>query len=96
MFRKVLGLFKKNILLDERVIKYFDQIGKAIIAGYIITAVPLFFYDVINSNPIQVKATFGFSSAIITIGLGLFFMVLSEVFLIAKGRKEEITQGNVS
>lgn len=88
MFRKVLDLFKKRVIFDERVIKYFDQIGKAIIAGYLIAAAPLFLYDTVNSNPIKINASFGFSSALITLGIGLFFMVLSEVFLIAKGKEE--------
>lgn len=89
MFKMVLALFEKKRIFDVDVIRYFDQIGKAILAGYLICAVPMFFYNMLAQEELELGVYFGFNSAFFTIGLALFFMVLSEVFLVAKNLKEE-------
>lgn len=89
LFRKVLELFSKRRFFDEAVIRNFDQIGKAIIIGYLIGAVPAFLYKLIVNNQLELEFSFSFYSGMGIIGLGLFFMVLSEVFLNAKNMKEE-------
>ncbi|RWX00219.1 DUF2975 domain-containing protein [Flavobacterium cerinum] len=86
LFRKVLQLFSRRIIFDDRIIKNFDQMGKAILTGTFIIIAPLIFYSLIK-KPIEIKL--GFSSILCTLGLGLFFMVLSEVFQMAKKIKEE-------
>lgn len=88
LFRKTLDLFKRRIFFDDRVIKNFDQTGKAIIIAVMIffaTAILLRF----TSNPISLELDFGLNSSLMTAGLGLFFIVLSDVFAMAKRHKED-------
>lgn len=88
LFKKVLALFSKRIIFDNRVIILFNQIGKAILIGYGITfASSVFLW--ISKIEIELKITFGWSNALFIIGIGLFFIVLAEVFQIAKNMKEE-------
>ena len=88
LFRKTLDLFRKRVFFDDRVIKYFDQTGKAILIGVMIffaIAVLLQF----TGNPIEMEISIGLNDTLITAGLGLFFIVLSDVFAMAKKHKED-------
>lgn len=89
LFRKVLDQFSKRRFFDDSVIKNFDQIGKAIIIGYLIGAVPAFLYGLIAERKLELELSFSFHAGLGIIGLGIFFMVLSEVFMNAKMMKEE-------
>lgn len=89
LFRKILGFFEKSILFDNRVITSLDQCGKAILIGYAIGLTAEVFYKLLTEKPISVNVDVGLSESIVTISLGLFFMVLSEVFLRAKKIKDE-------
>lgn len=89
LFKKILGLFEKKRIFHEDVIKLFDQTGKAILIGYAICAVASFFYTTLVENILEIGLDTGIDSSIVTIGLGLFFLVLSDVFLMAKNIKEE-------
>lgn len=89
LFKKTLELFEKKKIFHEDVVKYFDQTGKAILIGYAICAVAVFFYNTLVQNSIELDIAFGFNSSLFIIGLGLFFLVLSDVFLMAKNIKEE-------
>lgn len=90
LFRKTLELFRKRIIFDEKVIKLLDQTGKAILIGYFIILVPvLYLYLMDGTSGLNFEFNFSFNSSFIIIGLGLFFMVLSEVFLIATNMKKE-------
>jgi hypothetical protein len=89
LFRKVLDLFSKRKFFDDAVIKNFDQIGKALIIGAAIATIPAFLYDTINGSGITLDFSFSFDSFLFTVAMGIFFMVLSEVFLAAKNMKEE-------
>lgn len=88
LFRKTLELFKKKIFFDDRVIRNFDQTGKAIII-----AVMIFFAIAVllrfTGDPINLELDFGLNSSLLTAGLGLFFIVLSDVFAMAKKHKED-------
>ena len=88
-FRKVLELFQKKNFFDERVVKHLDQIGKAIIIGLFIAVVPVFFYKVVAEAHMKLEVSLGFDSVFFILGLGLFFMALSDIFLAAKMMKEE-------
>ncbi|WP_294733900.1 DUF2975 domain-containing protein [uncultured Flavobacterium sp.] len=88
LFKKTLVLFQKRIIFDNRVIKNFDQMGKAILIGYFITLVPMIFFS-LTENPVEVKLSFGLNESFLIVGLGLFFIVLSEVFQMGKNLKEE-------
>jgi hypothetical protein len=48
------------------------------------TGLPLLFYKIIHEGNIEIEFGGGFSSFLFTSSLGLFFMVLSDVFKIAK------------
>ena len=89
LFRKILDLFAKRILFDIRTITTLDQAGKAIITGCIIDIVATFIYKVVTSDIIEIKPSIGINSTIVAVCLGLFLMVLSEVFLMAKKLKDE-------
>jgi len=87
LFRKVLGLLQKRRIFDNEVIKLFKQIGQCVVAGVLLSAVPPFIYHLV------VEQTFGFEDTdlgvLINLCMGLFFIVLSEVFKMAKAIKEE-------
>lgn len=89
LFRKVLDLFSKKTLFDERTITSLDQCGKAILIGYFICIGAEFLYKMVVGKEIEISLNFGLNGSIAVISLGLFFMVLSEVFLKAKKIKEE-------
>jgi hypothetical protein len=89
LFRKVLTLFEKKKIFHDDVIKNFDQIGKAIIIGYFVMAVPYMLYVLLTENRVDISVEFGLNESILVLGAGLFFIVLSEVFLVAKNIKEE-------
>ncbi len=84
LFKKVLDLFSKQKFFDDAVITLFDQIGKAILIGYFVAAVPAFLYNLIAESKWMFELGFSFDSGLFIIAMGLFFMVLSEVFLVAK------------
>ncbi|QYJ69176.1 DUF2975 domain-containing protein [Flavobacterium litorale] len=88
LFRKTLDLFRKRIIFDDRVIKNFDQTGKAILIGYSIIAASIVLAW-ITSPSHDITIGIAFNNSLLTIGLGLFFIVLAEVFQTAKGMKEE-------
>lgn len=88
LFRKVLKLFSMRRIFDDEVIKYFNQIGKLIYYGLLLSAVPYNGYLILTQNRHQLDEEQLFN--IIFIGsLGFFFTVLSEVFQMAKNIKEE-------
>lgn len=89
LFKKVLDQFGKNRLFNDDVIKYLSRIGKCIIAGYFIMALPYMIYGSFIDNEITFNVKLSPREAIIVLGAGLFFMVLSEVFSIAKNIKQE-------
>lgn len=88
LFRKTLILFRKRIIFDTAVIRNFDQMGRAILIGYALILVPVIYFALTNS-PIRIEMEFMIHDSLLIPGLGLFFIVLSEVFLMAKGIKED-------
>lgn len=90
LFRKVLVLFSKRQIFEDAVIVLLNKIGKFfLIASLIAVSV-----DFIGKIYIENRFEFGikggfFDSFLFTASLGLFFMVLSEVFANAKNMKEE-------
>lgn len=90
LLRKVLNLFSKRIIFDNIVIHFLNKIGISFLIASLFTSIPLFIYNVTHktNNP-DIEFGGGFSSFLFTASLGLFFMVLSEVFSVAKSMKEE-------
>ena len=90
LLRKVIHHFVKREIFYDPVIAYLNTIGLCLIGATLLQNVSLFFYNLLHRNNIGVEfGVGGFDSFLLSIGLGLFFMVLSEVFKIAKNLKEE-------
>lgn len=89
LFKKTLELFEKKKIFHEDVVKYFDQTGKAILIGYAICVSSIFLYNTLAQGSLELDIEYGFNSSLFIIGLGLFFLVLSDVFLMAKNIKDE-------
>jgi hypothetical protein len=90
LLRKVIVHFIKSEIFNEEVIQLLNKIGKIMIASTLIKGIPLILYKFIFSNNLAETSHINhFDYHFSGIGLGLFFMVLSEVFKIAKDMKEE-------
>ena len=88
LFKRILFLFQKNQVFHDDVIKNLYQTGKAIIIGFLISEVPIYLYNMISESEISFEIVAD-NDWLFTLGLGLFFMVLSDVFGMAKNIKEE-------
>lgn len=90
LLRKVVGYFQRREIFHNEVIHNFNLIGKLIIASSLISNGSLFVFNAVKRNHLGLDLDFGgYDSFILSICLGLFFMVISEVFKIAKNMKEE-------
>jgi len=89
LFKKTLVLFEKKKVFSFDVIKLLDQTGRAIIVGCIVATVSSFIYATLVEGTFEIDFTAGWDSAIFILGLGLFFIVLGDVFGMAKQIKEE-------
>lgn len=87
--RKLLRLFEKRIIFEQATIVLLYQIGRSFTISSLVGGIGLFVYNSFNHGGGDIDFTSGFSSFLFTLSLGLFFMVLSEVFTIAKNMKEE-------
>jgi hypothetical protein len=86
LFRKLLRLFQLKIIFDKTTIFYLNRIGRLFIISGLLSEIPAFFFKLAER---EIKIEIGSDSLLYLISLGLFFMVLSEVFKIAKTMKEE-------
>lgn len=86
LFRKTLRLFQKARIFDIEVIKNFNTIGIILMISALGSGIPAFILKFINR---KIGFEIGLNPFVILFSLGLFFMVLSEVFTIAKKQKEE-------
>ncbi|MEL1244708.1 DUF2975 domain-containing protein [Flavobacterium sp. DGU11] len=86
LFKSVLGHFEKKQIFHEKVITLLDQTGKAILIGFFIKIGSEFLYNTIILGRFNINFN---SDTLFVLILGLFFMVLSEVFQMAKDIKEE-------
>lgn len=90
LLRKIVTYFQKRDIFNADVIRYFGLIGKLIIASALISNIALFIFNAVKRNHLGLSLDFGgYDSFILSICLGLFFMVIGEVFKIAKNMKEE-------
>lgn len=90
LFRAAVRLFVKMQLFSLEVSTYFHKIGWLLIISTLLSHLPLFFYNMIRKNTVGIDFEIGgLDSGIISICLGLFFIVLSQVFRIARNLKEE-------
>lgn len=90
LLRKTITFFRKREIFNTEVIRCFSTIGKCLIGSALLTNFPLFIYNAVQRNHLGIQfIDAGFNSLLLSLSLGLFFMVLSEVFKIAKNMKEE-------
>lgn len=87
LFRKTLRYFQKVKPFHEDVIANFYKIGY-LLSGIGISALIVFFLARLFVDH-KFKIQLGLSPYLLLVCLGLFFMVLSEVFKVAKHAKEE-------
>lgn len=87
LFRKTLRYFQKVKPFHADVIANFYKIGYLLTGVGIIASVLIFIGQLVFKGVFKINL--GLSPYIMLICLGLFFMVLSEVFKVAKYAKEE-------
>ena len=90
LFRKVIMKFQKREIFNNEVVRLLNLIGKLIVISSILSSVSIFIFNLIERNHLGISLDFGsYDSFLISVSIGLFFMVISEIFKIAKSFKEE-------
>ncbi len=90
LLRKVVSLFQKREIFNDQVVHLFNLIGKLVISSSLISNVSLFIYKFIVKDHANLSIDLGgYDSFLISVSLGLFFMVISVIFKIAINMKEE-------
>lgn len=89
LFKKTINLFIKGKIFDDQVILNLNRIGKIFIIVTLITNGLEFILKVTTTQKAELMINSGFDSFLFTISIGLFFIIMSEVFKISKKIKEE-------
>lgn len=89
LFKKVLDHFTRRKLFNNQIIKYFKLIGLSFILYSLLTNLSVFIYKIAATNKFELVFFSGFNSFLFSLSIGLFFIVLGEIFSIAKNYKEE-------
>lgn len=90
LLRKVVALFQKREIFNDEIVKLFNSIGKLIIISSLLSSGSILIYNAIERSHLSLAIDFGsYDSFPISISIGLFFMVISEVFKIATAMKAE-------
>lgn len=87
--RKLIALFDKCIIFDNQNILFLKNIGTSLMVTTLIILISIIVGNFILLNNGVLKGSFPFGYIFFTAISGLFFLVLSEVFKIAKNMKEE-------
>ncbi len=87
LFRKTLRYFQQRKPFDNFVINTYNKIGKLLMISGVAGSILSFVFHLIFKGTFMINI--GLSPYIFLICLGLFFMVLSEIFKVAKEAKEE-------
>lgn len=91
LLKKITRQFSRTILFEHTVIKQLNHVGYSFIGIAVLMYIPSFIYR-LTEHEITVRFDFFghlFDSFLFIVSLGLFFMVLSSIFKIAKLAKEE-------
>ena len=86
-FRKILNYFIRVKIFEETVIKSFKKTGNLLSVSGIISLTISMISKIYFDQKIALE--FGLNQHLVIICLGLFFLILSEVFKIAKNQKQE-------
>jgi len=87
LFRKTLRYYQQRKPFDNFVIETYQKIGNLLVISGVIGSILNFSFHLIFKSSLTLN--FGISPYAFVICLGLFFMVLSETFKVAKSAKEE-------
>lgn len=87
LFRNILRYFQQQKIFDEYVLFNFKKMGYLLITSAFLIGIPTSFYTVFIKKEIAISI--GYSPFIMLLCLGLFSVILSEIFKIAKNFKEE-------
>jgi len=87
LFRKTLRHFQKRNPFSDVIIDSYKKIGNLLVFSGIAASVLFFIFKLLFESKFEVHL--GFSPYLFIVCLGLFFMVLSEVFKVAKAAKDE-------
>lgn len=85
IFGKILEYFQRHKIFDEFVLRNFNKMGVLLVVCSFIMGIPSILYEVFYAE--NVTITFGFTPFLLC--MGMFFMILSEIFKISKNMKEE-------
>jgi hypothetical protein len=85
-FKKLIKNFTKTLVFTDENINILNKIGIGLLFCAFFYSVPVYIYKIYNT---QININIGFSSFILYLVSGLFFMVLSEIFKISKVQKQE-------
>lgn len=85
-FRKLLNLLQKKQIFEIETSLLFKKIGTLLVY---FSFIDLIVETILNYSNHKVEINFGFGIFISFLSLGLFFLVLSEVFKIGQGMKEQ-------
>lgn len=86
LYRKLLRLFQLKIIFDLEIVSLMKRLGFVIILSALLGGIPNFILEIVKNN---ISLSLGLNPFVLLFSLGLFFLVLSEVFVIAKHLKEE-------
>lgn len=92
LLRKVVVLFQKKEIFNAEVVRLFHLIGKLIVISSLMSGLSILVYKMIEKekNNLGLSLDFGsYDSFLISVSIGLFFMVISEVFKVANSMKAE-------
>ena len=87
LFRKILNSFIRLKIFNFYVIKTFQKIGLLLVLSGAIALIISFTSNFYFQQ--KLKFEIGINEHIVILCLGMFFMILSEIFIIAKSAKEE-------
>lgn len=89
LLKKTVTLFIKGKIFDNKVISNLSSIGKIFIIVTLIINTVEFIFKVTTTQKATLMINSGFDSFLFVISIGLFFIIISEVFKIAKNMKDE-------
>ncbi|HUH50882.1 MAG TPA: DUF2975 domain-containing protein [Flavobacterium sp.] len=89
LLKKTVNLFIKGKVFDNQAISNLSNIGKIFIIVTLIINTVEFIFKVTTTQNAELMINSGFDSFLFVISIGLFFIIISEVFKIAKNMKDE-------
>jgi hypothetical protein len=88
-FKEALTLFEKRMFFDVRVIALLTKTGKMLLTAAAVSIIAEITSTFFASDAPYTEASFTYGPTLLFASLGLLFLVLSDVFTMAKNLKEE-------